>query len=107
MLPQRLIKHFPELAHLPTEEQHARLIQAQKNIDNDKHKLRALAENLLRAAILFTICLLFIGYLRPILGISHPTAAIMIMVLIIPAHLVIQHQFYLQKIRRELQRERA
>jgi len=107
MSPKRLIKYFPELAHLPTEQQEALLLNAQKNIEHNKHKLRALAHNLLRAAILFGGCLLFIWYLRPLLGISHQTAGIMIIVLIIPAYLIIQQRRYLQKIRNELQKDYA
>ncbi len=107
MSPKRLIKYFPELAHLPTDQQEALLLKAQKNIESNKHKLRVLADNLLRAAILFGSCWVFIWYLRPTLGISHQTAGIMIMVLIIPAYLFIQQRRYLQKIRSELQKERA
>lgn len=107
MSPKRLIKYFPELAHLPTEEQNAVLLRAQKSIESNKHSLRTLADNLLQAAILFGCCWALIWYLRPALGISHQAAGIMIIVLIIPAYLLIQQRRYLQKIRRELQKERA
>lgn len=107
MSPKRLTKYFPELAHLPAEEQEAVLARAQKNIENNRHTLRVLADNLLRATILFGICLLFIWYLRPALGMSDQTTAIVIMALVIPTYLVIQQRRYLQKIRSELQKDRA
>lgn len=102
MSPKRLINYFPELAHLPTKEQETILSDAQERLQKDKHNLRTLLDNLFRAGILFGACLLIIWYARPFLGISHQTAALCIMIVVIPCYLFIQQRIYLRKLRREL-----
>jgi len=99
MHPKRLIKHFPELAQLPTYEQENIIREAQTRLENNTHRLHALRDNLLRAGLLFGFCLLIIEYAPLVVGVSQATTAIVIMAVVIPAYLVIQQQLYLRKLR--------
>jgi len=99
---KRLIKHFPELATKSPVEQHALLTQAHQNAFSAEHKLKIWRSNLLSAAIMASLCFLFVLVLRPALGMSQQTSAIVLMLIAFPVYFFIQHRRFINQLRHSL-----
>ncbi|UUA71375.1 hypothetical protein [Cellvibrio sp. QJXJ] len=104
MNPKRLIKHFPELANLPETEQRALLDKAYKDVFSQENKMKNWRSNLISAALMTSLCFLFVLVLRPALGISSQTSAWVLMLVALPVYFFIQQRRYIQQLRASLKK---
>jgi len=101
---KRLAKHFPELAALPQAEQQTLLAQAYQHAFAAEHKMKIWRNNLLSAIVMAGLCFLFVLVLRPALGMSQQTSAILLMVIVFPVYFFIQQRRFIQQLRSSLQK---
>ncbi len=104
MNPKKLTRHFPEIAHLPQEEQHQLVIRAYQDAFAPDKKMRIWRSNLIAALLMSSLCFLFVLVLRPALGISQQTSALLLMVIAFPAYLLIQQRRMLRELRTSLKK---
>lgn len=97
-----LAKHFPELAAMEPAQQQALLAQAYQNAFAMEHKLKIWRSNLVSAVVMASLCFLFIFLLRPALGLSQPTSAIVLMLIAFPAYFFIQQRRFIKRLRTSL-----
>lgn len=98
----RLAKHFPELAQKTPAEQQALLAQAYQQVFSAEHKLKIWRSNLLSAAIMASVCFFFVLVVRPALGMSQQTSAIVLMLIAFPTYFFIQHRRFINQLRNGL-----
>lgn len=101
---KRLAKHFPELAAMAPAEQEALLARAYQNTFTAEHKMKVWRNNLINAAVMASLCFLFVLVIRPALGMSQQTSAIVLMLIAFPAYFFIQHRRFIKQLRRSLQK---
>lgn len=101
---KKLIRHFPELAHLPVDQQQHLLTRAHQDAFSSDNKMRNWRSNFIAALLMTSLCFLFVLVIRPALGISQQTSAIMLMIIAFPAYLVIQQQRVIKQIRTSLKK---
>jgi len=101
---KRLAKHFPELATMPPTEQQALLTTAYQNAFAPEHKMKNWRSNLSSAVLMAVVCFLFVLVLRPALGMSQQTSAIVLMLIVFPAYFFIQHRRFIKQLRSSLQK---
>ena len=101
---KQLAKHFPELATMEPEKQQALLAQAYQDAFSAEHKMKIWRSNLLSTLIMVSFCFLFVLVLRPALGMSQQTSAIVLMVAVLPTYFLIQHRRFINQIRHSLQK---
>lgn len=101
---KKFARHFPEIAHLPTDEQHRLLDKAYRDAFSSDNKMRNWRSNLTIALLMSALCFLFVLVIRPALGMSQQTSAILLMVIAFPAYLLFQQQRMLRRIRASLQK---
>lgn len=104
MNPKRLLKHFPEIATFPEAEQHALLDKAYKDVFSPENKMRNWRNNLISAAIMTCLCIVFIQVLRPALEMSQQTSALVLMLVALPAYFFIQQRRFIQQLRISLKK---
>ncbi len=104
MNPKRLVKHFPEIAALPEAEQRALLDKAYKDVFSTENKMRNWRSNLISAAIMTCLCIAFVLVLRPLLGMSQQTSALLLMLVALPVYFFIQQRRFIQQLRTSLQK---
>ncbi len=101
---KKLIRHFPELAHLPADEQQQLLTRAYQDAFSSDNRMRNWRSNFIAALLMTSLCFLFVLVIRPALGMSQQTSAILLMIIAFPAYLVVQQQRVIQQIRISLQK---
>lgn len=101
---KHLAKHFPELAAMEPEKQQALLAQAYQDAFSTEHKMKNWRSNLTSAAIMTGMCFLFVLMVRPALGISQQTSALVLMLVALPAYFFIQHRRFIKQMRLSLQK---
>ncbi len=100
---KHLAKHFPELSSLPAAEQQALIAQAYQNTFSAEHKMKIWRNNLISALIMICLCFVFVLVLRPALGMSQQTSALLLMLIGLPAYFYIQHRRFIKQLRTNLQ----
>ena len=85
-----LLKHFPELHHLPLDEQIYLLQQAQKLAAGPENKLQVWRGNMLALAGLILLCVLVIAVVGPLFNLAASTTAVILMIVIFPLFILIQ-----------------
>lgn len=101
---QRLGKHFPELAHLPATEQQTLLEKAYKDAFAGDNKMQLWRNNLISAALMTALCFLFVLVIRPALGMSQQSSALVLMFTAFPAYFFIQQRRFIQQLRASLKK---
>lgn len=101
---KRLAKHFPELAAMEPAEQQALLARAYQNAFSAEHKMKNWRNNLISAVIMASLCFLFVLVLRPALGMSQQTSAVVLMLIALPAYFFIQQRRFISQLRGSLQK---
>ena len=101
---KKLVKSFPEIAHLPPQEQERLLTQAYQDAFSPENKMRNWRSNLIMALAMTALCFLFVLVIRPALGMSQQTSAVLLMVIAFPVYLLFQHQRMLRQVRASLQK---
>ena len=101
---KKLVRNFPEIAHLPAEQQEQLLIKAYQDAFSPENRMRIWRNNLITALIMTALCFLFVLVIRPSLGMSQQTSAILLMIIAFPAYLLFQHQRMLRQLRTSLQK---
>ncbi len=101
---KQLAKHFPELAAMEPAEQQALLTQAYQNAFATEHKMKNWRNNLVSAAIMLSLCFLFVLVLRPALGMSQQTSALILMLVALPTYFFIQQRRFIKQLRHSLQK---
>lgn len=99
---KRLAKYFPELAAMTPAEQQALLTQAYQHAFAPEHKMKIWCSNLLSALLMAGLCFLFVLVLRPALGMSQQTSAIVLMLIAFPVYFFIQQRRFINQLRRSL-----
>lgn len=101
---QKLAKHFPEIAHLPPDEQHSLLSKAYADALSPENKLRNMGNNLITIFLLGSLCFLLVLSIRQVLDMSPATSAILLLLIAFPSYLLVQQQRILRQIRISLQK---
>lgn len=99
MNPKSLLKHFPELAHLPREEQETLLRQAHEDATGPEQRLETWRNNLSGLVLVSALCLGLIFWVGPALNLSRPGTAMVIMLVVLPAFIFIQQRRYIARLR--------
>jgi Mn2+/Fe2+ NRAMP family transporter len=99
---KRLAKHFPELAAMAPAEQQALLARAYQNTFAAEHKMKIWRNNLITAAVMASLCFLFVLVVRPALGMSQQTSAMVLMLVAFPVYFFIQQRRFINQLRRSL-----
>ena len=102
-----LLKHFPELHHLPLDEQIHVLQQAQQLASGAENKLQVWRGNLVALIGLILLCVLVIAVVGPYFNLAASTTAIILMVVIFPFFMVVQHRRQIAYLRPAVQRALA
>ncbi len=93
-----LLKQFPEIHHLPPEEQRQLLQQAQEELNRSDNKLANWRNNLLRFALVAALCLGLV-WLGPRLGLSEGATAAGMLLVVLPLLFYLQHRRYIAQLR--------
>lgn len=102
MLSERELKFFPELAHLPKEVRLQRLGDAKKRAFGPDKKLSRWRGNILQFALMFAFSAAFMTSLAPMLSLSQETAALIMLIVVLPAFFILQQRRYIRLIRQAL-----
>lgn len=101
---KRLVKHFPELSELGPAEQQQLLTKAYADAFSPEHKMRGWRSNLVSALVMTALCFLFVLVIRPAVGMSQQTSAILLMLIAFPVYFVIQRQIFIKRLRASLKK---
>lgn len=85
-------------------QQQALLAQAYQNAFSAENKMKNWRNNLISAAIMVSLCFLFVLILRPALGMSQQTSALILMIIALPVYFFIQQRRFIKQIRFSLQK---
>ncbi|WP_049722872.1 hypothetical protein [Gilvimarinus polysaccharolyticus] len=107
MTTPRELKYFPELSELPVAEQQQRLNNAKAIAFGPDNRLQRWRGNTLLFGLMFIGSVGFMALIAPALGLSQDAAAIIMLVVVLPAFFVLQQRRYLRLIRRALQQPEA
>jgi hypothetical protein len=102
MASQRELKFFPELSGLPLPEQQQRLAAAKAIAFGPDTQLRRWRGNIVHYFLMFVLAAGFMALLAPMLGLSQDTAAIVMLVVILPLFFWAQQRRYVALIRQAL-----
>ena len=101
---KRLVKHFPELGQFAPAEQQQLLAKAYADAFSPEHKIRGWRSNFISALIMATLCFLFVLVIRPALGMSQQTSAVLLMLIAFPVYFVVQRQLFINRLRTSLEK---
>ena len=99
-----LLKHFPEVHHLPLDEQIHVLQQAQKLAAGPDNKLQVWRDNMVALTLLILLCGIVIAVVGPLFNLAASTTAIILMIVIFPLFMLIQHRRQIGYLRPALQK---
>lgn len=97
-----LLKYFPEIHHLPQEEQFKLVASAHEAAFGQEHRLRTWRNNLISCALLTGLALLLITVLGPLLALSSSTTATLMILVVLPGFFFIQQRRYISQLRTAL-----
>jgi hypothetical protein len=98
-----LIKYFPEIHHLPPEEQLNLVSKAHQFCFGPENKLRIWRSNLASGALLTGLSLLLIAVIGPLLQLSSSATAGVMILIILPGFFFLQHKRYICALRPKVQ----
>ncbi len=101
---KKLTRHFPEIAHLSPDEQQQILTRAYLDAFSSDNKMRNWRSNLVSALVMTSLCFIFVLIIRPAVGMSQQTSAILLMLIAFPAYLLLQQRRMIRQIRTSLQK---
>src|SRR5690625_7170059 len=90
MNPKPLLKHFPELAHLPRDQQEALLREAHE--DATGQRLETWRSNLFGVVLVSALCLGLFFWVGPALDLSRRNTALIIMLVVLPTYFYCHHR---------------
>jgi hypothetical protein len=96
---ERLLRHYPELQDLPRETQRALIEKAQIETFGQEQKLYNWRRHLVTFAVIVALSLFIILILGPALGLSDGAVAGLMMVVVLPLFIYIQHRRYIAQLR--------
>lgn len=105
MATARELKYFPELAGLSAPEQEQRLNQAKAIAFGPDTRLERWRGNLVQFFLMFAGSAGFMALLAPALRLSQDTAAIIMLVIVLPLFFIMQQRRYLRLVRRALRQQ--
>lgn len=94
-----LLKYFPEIHHLPADEQLRLLQRAYDQAFGPENKLQIWRKNLVGFALLIAVCGLIIAVAGPMLSLAPSSTGIILMVIIFPLFIVLQQRRYIAQLR--------
>ena len=98
-----LLKHFPEIHHLPKDSQLRLLQEAHDEAFGSHHKLRIWRSNLFGLGLLVLACVSVIAVIGPWLDLKASTTGVLLMLIIFPLFLWIQQRRYVAVLRPAVQ----
>jgi|SRR5690554_7316851 len=96
---------FPELHHLPAEEQQQLLDAAKRRAFGPDRALKRWRENMTTFVIMFGLCVLVMVVLAPALSLSRDMAGGFVLVVVLPVCFIFQQRRYVQRLRVALAEE--
>lgn len=99
-----LLKHFTEIHHLPPEQQIKLLEKAYENAFGPDRKLSVWKNNLISGAIITAVILLLITVVGPLLRLPQAVTASLIIIVVLPVFLILQHRRFINQLREALDR---
>lgn len=102
MTAPREARLFPELHHLPAEEQRRRLADARRRVFGPDNALARWRGNLINFALMFGLSAAFMAVLVPALSLSRDLAAIIMLVVVLPGFFLLQQRRYVRMMRTAL-----
>lgn len=97
-----LLKHFPELNHLPLEQQLSVLQTAHQKAYGPEQKMRVWRRNLAAGTITTAICYFWVTKFGPLLNLSPTLTAFILIIVVLPLFLVWQQKQLIRNIRLQL-----
>lgn len=85
-------------------EQEALLARAYQSAFSAENKMKIWRNNLINAAVMASLCFLFVLVIRPALGMSQQTSAIVLMLIAFPAYFFFQHRRFIKQLHNSLQK---
>lgn len=98
-----LLKYFPEIHHLPPEQQCQLVENAYHACFGPHNKLRIWRNNIISGAVLTGSALLLIMVIGPLLRLSAGVTAGAMLVVVLPGFFYIQHRRYINDLRPKVQ----
>src|SRR5690625_2102231 len=96
MNPKPLLKHFPDLAHLPRDQQEALLREAHE--DATSQRLETWRSNLVGVVLVSALSLGLLFWVGPALDLSWRNAALIIMLVVLPAFIITPQRRYISRL---------
>ncbi len=96
------LRFFPELAHLPLNEQQEKLAQAKKLAFGHDAQLLRWRGNIIYFALMFTFSAIFMMEIAPALALTQEISALLMMIVVLPIFFLLQQRRYIQLIRQSL-----
>ncbi|UTF59212.1 hypothetical protein [Gilvimarinus sp. DA14] len=100
----REAKQFPELKHLSEDEQRALLKAAREDVFGPDVRLERWRGNIVNFALMFAVSAFFTAWLAPAMSLSRDSAALVMLLIILPAFFVLQHRRYRALLHKALQK---
>lgn len=94
-----LLKHFPEIHHLPLEEQDQLLQRASKIISGPENKLRIWRSNMIGLGLLLLVSAALISGIGPYFDLAASTTGVITMMVIFPLFMILQQRRYIARLR--------
>lgn len=94
-----LLKHFPEIHHLPQEQQLKIVAAAYEAGFGREQRLSVWKNNLQSGAIITAACLLLITVIGPLLQMPPALTATLIIIVVLPVFLWWQHRRFINRLR--------
>lgn len=85
-------------------EQQALLAKAYQDAFSTERKMKNWRSNLLSALVMTGLCFLFVMVIRPALGMSQQTSALILILIALPAYFFIQQRRFIEQLRASLQK---
>ncbi|WP_111641453.1 hypothetical protein [Marinimicrobium alkaliphilum] len=98
-----LLRHYPELHHLPPEAQLSVLEKAKEDAFGQSQKLRIWRKNMVTLAIICAISFGLVMWVGPALGLPGVATAVVMMVVVLPVFMIVQQRRYIADLRPAVQ----
>lgn len=102
MAKDTLLKQYPELADIAQAERAQLLVEAKAAAFGPDQKLERWRGNLLHFTLMFGVSALFMAIIAPALSLSRDSAALVMLLLVLPAFFIMQQRRYQRLIRAKL-----
>lgn len=94
-----LLKHFPEIHHLPVDEQHELIQRATQLVFGPENKLRIWRRNMIGLGLLLLVSATVIFGIGPYFRLAASTTGVITMVVVFPLYIIIQQQRHIAQLR--------